>query len=70
MDERHHSRHFIASRVSAIYGKPQDLQTVLQEQKTYYNSLKKQLVFENTHEAIIDADTWERVQELRKTNTA
>ncbi|WP_419029653.1 recombinase family protein [Eisenbergiella tayi] len=53
-----------------MYGKPQDLQTVLQEQKTYYNSLKKQLVFENTHEAIIDADTWERVQELRKTNTA
>lgn len=23
-------------------------------------------MFENTHEAIIDADTWERVQELRK----
>ena len=26
----------------------------------------KWLVFENTHEAIIDTDTWERVQELRK----
>lgn len=30
------------------------------------NSEEKQLVFESTHEAIIDADTWERVQELRK----
>ena len=34
--------------------------------KTCYNPTEKQLVFENTHEAIIDADTWERVQELRK----
>ncbi|MDD3410655.1 MAG: DUF4368 domain-containing protein [Eubacteriales bacterium] len=34
--------------------------------KTCYNPAEKQLVFENTHEAIIDADTWERVQELRK----
>ncbi len=44
--------------------------------KTYrksYKSKKKldnpeenQMVFENTHEPIIDLDTWERVQELRK----
>ena len=34
--------------------------------KTCYNPEEKWLVFENTHEAIIDADTWERVQELRK----
>ena len=34
--------------------------------KKLYNPDEKQLVFENTHEAIIDADTWERVQELRK----
>ena len=34
--------------------------------KTCYNPIEKQLVFENIHEAIIDADTWERVQELRK----
>lgn len=34
--------------------------------KTCYNPIEKQLVFENTHEAIIDADTWERVQELRR----
>lgn len=34
--------------------------------KTCYNPEKKWLVFENTHEAIIDADTWARVQELRK----
>lgn len=30
------------------------------------NPEEKQLIFENTHEAIIDIDTWERVQELRK----
>ena len=34
--------------------------------KKLYNPEEKQLVFENTHEAIIDVDTWERVQELRK----
>ena len=34
--------------------------------KTCYNPEEKWLVFENTHEAIIDTDTWERVQELRK----
>lgn len=34
--------------------------------KTCYNPEEKWLVFENTHEAIIDADTWARVQELRK----
>lgn len=34
--------------------------------KKLYNPVEKQLVFENTHEAIIDIDTWERVQELRR----
>lgn len=34
--------------------------------KTCYNPEEKWLVFENTHEAIIDADTWAQVQELRK----
>ena len=30
------------------------------------NPEDKQMVFENTHEPIVDAETWERVQELRK----
>ena len=30
------------------------------------NPEEKQMVFENTHEPILDAETWERVQELRK----
>lgn len=30
------------------------------------NPEEKQVVFENTHEPIVDLDTWERVQELRK----
>lgn len=34
--------------------------------KKLHNAEEKQLVFENTHEAVIDADTWARVQELRK----
>lgn len=33
--------------------------------KTCYNLAEKQMVFENTHEALIDPDTWNRVQELR-----
>ena len=34
--------------------------------KIIYNSEDKQAIFENHHEIIIDKDTWERVQELRK----
>ena len=34
--------------------------------KKLHNPEENQLIFENTHEAIIDIDTWERVQELRK----
>jgi site-specific recombinases, DNA invertase pin homologs len=34
--------------------------------KTVYVPEEKQAVFENTHEPILDRDTWERVQELRK----
>jgi len=30
------------------------------------NPIEKQAIFENAHEAIIEKDTWERVQELRK----
>lgn len=36
--------------------------------KTLYNSEENQMIFENTHEPIIDLDTWERVQELERTN--
>lgn len=46
-----------------------NFKTFVQSYKTKkkcYNPAEKQLVFENTHEAIIDADTWARVQELRK----
>ena len=30
------------------------------------NPIEKQVIFENHHEPIIDTQTWERVQELRK----
>ncbi len=34
--------------------------------KTVANPADQQMVFENTHEAIVDTGTWEKVQELRK----
>jgi len=34
--------------------------------KTLFNPEEKQLVFEGTHEAIIERETWEKVQELRR----
>ena len=30
------------------------------------NPIEKQAIFENHHEPLIDMETWERVQELRK----
>ncbi|MBQ7231975.1 MAG: recombinase family protein [Bacillales bacterium] len=48
-------------------GKLQNLQAQsYKNKKTCYNPAEKWLVFENTHEAIMDADTWARVQKLRK----
>lgn len=43
-----------------------NFKTYKQSYKSKKTSAEKQLVFENTHEAIIDADTCARVQELRK----
>jgi len=34
--------------------------------KKLENPVEKHMVFENTHEAIVDTETWEKVQELRK----
>ena len=34
--------------------------------KKLANPEDKQMIFENTHEPIVDVDTWEKVQELRK----
>ena len=34
--------------------------------KIIFNPVEEQAIFENAHEPIIDTDTWERVQELRK----
>ena len=34
--------------------------------KTVYTPEESHVIFENTHEPILDLDTWERVQELRK----
>lgn len=41
LDGRHRSRHFRASRVSRTYGKLQDLQAVVQEQKDLLQSQRK-----------------------------
>lgn len=46
-----------------------NFKTTMQSYKVHkilYNDLDKQAIFENAHEPIIDRETWERVQELRK----
>ncbi len=66
---------WVAETVSEILKKKEYLgHTVnFKTHKKSYKSKKKidnpeseHMIFENTHEAIIDLDTWERVQELRK----
>ncbi len=66
---------WVADTVSEILKKKEYLgHTVnFKTHKKSYKSKKKidnpeseHMIFENTHEAIIDLDTWERVQELRK----
>ena len=41
LDRRYRSRHFRASRVSRAYGKLQDLQAIVQEQKNLLQSQRK-----------------------------
>lgn len=46
-----------------------NFKTTMQSYKVHkivFNSEDKQAIFENAHEPIIDKETWERVQELRK----
>ncbi len=46
-----------------------NFKTTMQSYKVHkivFNDREKQAIFENAHEPIIDRDTWERVQELRK----
>lgn len=46
-----------------------NFKTTMQSYKVHkivYNDREKQAVFENAHQPIIDRETWERVQELRK----
>lgn len=67
--------HWVAATVADILERREYLGHTVNF-KTYKKSYKskkklltpqdKQLVFENTHEAIIDPDTWEKVQELRR----
>lgn len=50
-------------------GRLVNFKTTMQSYKVHkivYNDRDKQAVFENDHEPIIDLETWERVQELRK----
>jgi uncharacterized small protein (DUF1192 family) len=46
--------------------KLQDRENILQGAVKRRKPEQKQVVFENTHEPIIDPETWERVQELRE----
>lgn len=61
--------------VSAMLAKPEYFRHTVnfktfkksyKSKKSYENPRENQMIFENTHEQIIDLHTWERVQELRK----
>ena len=66
---------WVPDTVSAMLAKPEYLGHTVnfktfkksyKSKKPYENPKENQMIFENTHEQIIDLDTWERVQELRK----
>lgn len=66
---------WVPDTVSAMLAKPEYLGHTVnfktfkksyKSKKSYENPKENQMIFENTHEQIIDLDTWERVQELRK----
>lgn len=66
---------WVADTISVMLAKPEYLGHTVnfktykksyKSKKSYENPKENQMVFENTHEPIIDLDTWERVQELRK----
>lgn len=66
---------WVPDTVSSMLAKPEYLGHTVnfktfkksyKSKKSYENPKENQMVFENTHEQIIDLDTWERVQELRK----
>lgn len=52
--------------VLRTYRKLQNAPTVLQDQKTIENPPDQWKIFRNTHEAIVDEETFDRVQELRR----
>ena len=66
---------WVPDTVSSMLAKPEYLGHTVnfktfkksyKSKKSYENPKENQMIFENTHEQIIDLDTWERVQELRK----
>ena len=66
---------WVSDTVSVMLAKPEYLGHTVnfktykksyKSKKSYENPKENQMIFENTHEQIIDLDTWERVQELRK----
>ncbi len=66
---------WVPDTVSAMLAKPEYLGHTVnfktfkksyKSKKSYENPKENQMIFEDTHEQIIDLDTWERVQELRK----
>ena len=52
--------------VHRLSGKLQDGEASYKVKHSVENPVEKQAIFENHHEPIIDRETWERVQELRK----
>ena len=66
MDTTNYHRHTGKDGIPWSHGQLQDPQAVVQKQKKLENPPDQWKIFENTHEAIIDEETFARVQELRK----
>lgn len=66
MERQHSIGHSGTDGVLRTYRKLQNAPTVLQDQKTIENPPDQWKIFRSTHEAIVDEETFDRVQELRR----
>ena len=66
MGDKHRRSYPRKPGVHRLSGKLQDEKPSYKVKHSVENPVEKQAIFENHHEPIIDRETWERVQELRK----
>lgn len=66
MERQHSIGNSGTDGILRTHRKLQNASTILQDQKTIENPPEQWKIFRNTHEAIVDEETFERVQELRR----